>query len=187
MALAVGSVSALEQATSAALAPVVAEARVAVPQAAAANLDETGWRAARNRGWRWTVVTTSLTVCHIDAGRGGRVAQALLGARWAGIVGADRGTMDTWPGGERRQVCWAHRKRDCQKLVHRSEGSRPIGTGLLAVEAAVFRLWHRFRREEIDRAALQQVLVEAVAAPNDTAAGVCHAVLKVWPAWGTFV
>jgi transposase len=138
---AVGSVSALEQAPRAARAPVVEEARVAVQQAAVANLDETGWRAARNRGWLWTVVTTSRTVFPSDASRGGRVAQALRGARWAGIVGADRGTMYTWLGRARRPVCWAHRKRDFQKLVDWSAGSRPIGTGLLAIAAAVCRLW----------------------------------------------
>lgn len=41
-----GTVSAVEQLVSAALAPVVAEARAAVQDAAVANLDETGWPAS---------------------------------------------------------------------------------------------------------------------------------------------
>jgi transposase len=196
--LAVGSVAAVEQAASAALEPVVTEMRAAVQQAAVANLDETGWRQGRQRAWVWTVVTATLTVFHIDASRGGKVAQALLGALWAGVVGSDRGTMYSWLERERRQVCWAHLKRDFQKLVDWSEGSRPIGKRLLALEAEVFTVWYRFRREEIDRATLQQevaplqaamhqVLEEAAVGPNAKAAGVCHELLKVWPALWTFV
>jgi transposase len=197
VAVCVGSVSALEQAMSAALAPVVGEARTAVPQAAVANLDETGWRQGRKRAWLWTVVTATLTVFHIDPSRGGTVAQALLGAAWAGIVGSDRGTMYNWLPAERRQVCWAHLKRDFQKLVDWGPGARPIGQRLLAIEAQVFGAWHRFRRAEIDRPVLQHrlvplqaemahVLEEAITGPDAKAAGVCWELRKLWPALWTF-
>src|SRR5215216_6345594 len=146
--LAVGSVSALEQATSAALEPVVDHAQAAVQQAAVANLDETSWRQTRQRAWVWTVVTATLTIFHINPSRGGAVARALLGDAWTGIVGSDRGTMYKWLPADRRQVCWAHLKRDFHKLVDWGPASRPIGQQLLAVEAQVFALWHRFRRGE---------------------------------------
>src|SRR5437764_6083281 len=42
--LSLGAVVRQEQAESAALAPVVAQARAAVHQAAVVNMDETGWR-----------------------------------------------------------------------------------------------------------------------------------------------
>jgi transposase len=195
--LCVGSVSALEQAMSAALAPVVNEAQTAVQQAAVANLDETGWRQGRKRAWVWTVVTATLTIFHIDPSRGGKVAQALLGAAWAGIVGSDRGTMYSWLPAARRQVCWAHLKRDFQKLVDWGAGARPIGQRLLAIEATVFTEWHRFRCGAIDRPALvylltplqaemAQVLEEAIAGADAKAAGVCWELQKLWPALWTF-
>src|SRR4051794_29018511 len=46
-----GAVLRQEQAQSAALAPVVAEALAEVQQAAAVNMDETGWRQAKQRAW----------------------------------------------------------------------------------------------------------------------------------------
>lgn len=195
--VAVGSVSALEQTMSAALEPVVAQARAAVPQAPVANMDETGWRQGRKRAWVWTVVTAALTVFHIDPSRSGPVARMLLGAAWAGIVGTDRGTMYSWLPAERRQVCWAHLKRDFQKLVDWGPGARPIGRRLLAIEAALFTEWHRFRSGESDRPTLQQALVplqvemarvldEAIAGPDAKAAGVCWELRKLWPALWTF-
>ena len=47
-----GAVVRQEQAQSAALAPVVEEARAAVQQAAVVNMDETGWREAEERAAR---------------------------------------------------------------------------------------------------------------------------------------
>ena len=196
--LAVGSVSALEQAMSTALAPMVAEAQAAVPRAPVANVDETSWREARRRAWLWTVVTATLTVFQIAPNRSGKVAQALLGAAWAGILGSDRGTMYAWWDRERRQVCWAHLKRDFQKLVDWGPGSRPIGRQLLATEAEVFACWQRFRAGVIDRATLaqevapqqvtlRQTLEEGAAGTDAKAAGVCRELLKLWPALWTFV
>jgi transposase len=195
--LCVGSVSALEQTMSAALGPVVAEAQAAAQTAPVANMDETGWREGRTRAWVWTVVTAALTVFHIDPRRGGQVARRLLGADWSGVVGTDRGTMYSWLPAERRQVCWAHLKRDFQKLVDWGPGARPIGQRLLTIEAQVFAGWHRFRAGEIDRPALlgilaprqaemAQVLEEAIAGTDAKAAGVCWELRKLWPALWTF-
>jgi transposase len=197
VAVGVGSVSAMEAATSGALAPVVDEVRTAAGQATVANMDETGWREGRKRAWVWTMVTATLTVFHIAPSRGGTVAQTLLGAAWAGIVGTDRGTMYSWLPAECRQVCWAHLKRDFQKLVDWGPGARPIGQRLLAIEAQVFAAWHRFRRGDIDRPALghllaplqaemAEVLEEAITGPDAKAAGVCWELRKLGPALCTF-
>ena len=196
--VAVGTVSALEQTVSAALAPVVAEAQAAVPQAPVVNMDETGWREARRRVWLWTVVTATLTVFQINASRGGAVARGLLGSPWAGIVGSDRGSMYRWLERERRQVCWAHLKRDFQKLVDWGPGPRPIGARLLAIEAEVFRHWHRYRAGELDRAGvrgamapvqmeLAAVLAEGASEGHPVAQSLCRALQKLDAALWTFV
>ena len=84
--LSLGAVVRQEQAQSAALAPVVAEARAAVQQAAVVNMDETGWRQEQQRAWLWTVVTAELTVFLIDRSRG-----RCSGARAASAATARRG------------------------------------------------------------------------------------------------
>ena len=125
------------------------------------------------------------------------MARALLGPDWAGLVGSDRGTMDKWLPADRRQVCWAHLKRDFQKLVDWGPASRPTGQQLLAIEAQVFAPWHRFRRGELDRrtllndlapsqATMWQVLVTGSDGPTGKAAGGCSELRPLWPALWTF-
>jgi len=55
--MALGSVVELEQATSAALAPVVAAAHAVAQHATVVNVDETGWREGRRKAWLWVMVT----------------------------------------------------------------------------------------------------------------------------------
>src|SRR2546430_14262596 len=86
--LSLGAVVRQEQAQSAALAPVVEEARAAVQQADVVNLDETGWRQDKRRAWLWTVVTAELAMFWIDRRRSGAVVDALLGTAFAGVVGS---------------------------------------------------------------------------------------------------
>jgi transposase len=194
----VGTVSALEQRVSAALAPVVAEAQAAVQQAPVVNMDETPWRESRRRVWLWTAVAATITIFQIHASRGGAVARALLGDAWAGIVGSDRGTMYTWLERERRQVCWAHLKRNFQQLVDWGPGPRPVGERLLAIEAQVFRHWHHFRAGALDRAGLAAalaplqaemtaVLGEGATAGHPVAQALCRSLQKLAPALWTFV
>src|SRR5437588_5580687 len=85
-----GAVVRQEQVQSAALAPVVEEARAAIQQAAVVNMDEMGWRQEQQRAWLWTAVTTELTVFQIDRSRGGAAIEALLGPAFTGVVGSDR-------------------------------------------------------------------------------------------------
>src|SRR5581483_8062415 len=67
--LCAGQVCALEQQTSAALAPVVAELKQELRRCDV-NMDETGWREGPGRPWLWVAVTTYLTVYHLVASRG---------------------------------------------------------------------------------------------------------------------
>lgn len=196
--VAVGTVSTIEQQVSAALAPVVAEARAAVRQAAVANVDETGWRQGRQRAWVWTVVTALVTVFQIDRSRGGQVLRTLLGPTWAGIVGSDRFSAYRWLAVEQRQVCWAHLTRDFQKLADWGPGPRPIGQRLLAITAQVFELWHRFQAGELDRweltVAISRVAAEMAAVLDDgavhghpVAQALCRQLQALWPALWTFI
>ena len=99
--VALGSVVELEQAPSAALAPVVAAAHTLAQQAIVANpsassgqaLDETGWREGRRKAWLWVMVTALLTVFRVDRARSGQVARELLGFLTQANQAARLGTL----------------------------------------------------------------------------------------------
>lgn len=62
MDLGLGSVTAIEQATSAALSEPVAEAQAAVKEQPVANVDETGFQENNRRAWLWVAVTPVVTL-----------------------------------------------------------------------------------------------------------------------------
>jgi len=192
-----GAVVRQEQAQSAALAPVVEEARAAVQQAAVVYMDETGWRQAQRRAWLWTIVTAGLTVFRIDRSRGGAVVDALLGVDFAGVVGSDRWSAYNRFPAERRALCWAHLKRHFQALVDRGGEAEPVGRWGLAEIERLFTFWHCFRTDELDRRELQRRLIPLQARlgrllrrgqenPDRKAAALCRELTKWWPALWTF-
>jgi transposase len=74
----VGSVGALEQAVSAALAAPVAEAATYVQRQPVRNADETSWREKTKRVWWWISVTPVVTIFRLLPTRGAAGAKALL-------------------------------------------------------------------------------------------------------------
>ena len=196
--LSVGALARLEEATSAALAPVVDEVAVAVQQAAVANLDETGWWQGNTRHWLWTVVTDTLTLFRLDPSRGKAVVRALLGPAWTGIVGSDRYSAYRSLPLERRQICWAHLIREFRRIAAYNQHQRPLGSRLLDITARIFAAWYRFRAAAIERPAflvelaplqaeLRDALEAGLAPPHAVVAGpLCGNLLDAWPALWTF-
>ena len=196
--LSVGALAHLERATSAALAPTVAEVAAAVRQAAVANLDETGWWQGAKRAWLWTVVTETLTLSRLDPSRGKAVVQDLLGADWTGIVGSDRYSAYRYLPLEQRQLCWAHLIREFRRIAAYNRHQRPLGERLLTITGQVFDAWGRFEAGAIDRPALRQELAPCQAElrqaledgldpPHAVVAGaLCGNLLDCWPALWTF-
>jgi transposase len=141
----VGSIAALEQAVSRALAAPVAEATRYVQQQHMRNVDETGWREKAKRVWLWVCATPLVTVFQVLASRSAASAKGLLGEDFPGVAGTDRYSAYNWMDPLRRQLCWAHLKRDFIAFVERGGESARIGTALLAAEAQLFALWYRVR------------------------------------------
>jgi transposase len=95
----VGTISQLEQATTAAVAAPVEEAHTYVHEQAVAHLDETSWRQGGKRAWLWVAVTSLGTVFVVRMSRGGPVARELLGETFCGLlVQPSRSTSPFRPG-----------------------------------------------------------------------------------------
>src|SRR5262249_54041716 len=114
--LALGTVSKLQAPRSAALAPAHAEAAAAVRAAVVKHADATGWKRAGKLCWLWLAATGTVAAFLIHTQRGWQALQALLGETVKGFVCSDRWTAYARLSPFGRQLCWAHRKRDFQKL-----------------------------------------------------------------------
>ncbi len=196
--LSLGSVAALEQQVSAAVATPVAEAVAYVQQHAVVNADETGWHEGTQRVWLWTAVTPLVTVFMVLATRGRLGAQTLLGATFAGIVGSDRWSGYTWVDPTCRQVCWAHLRRDFAAFVERCGEPARLGQALLAVSAPIFGLWYRVRDGTLSRTAfvaameplqaqVGALLQEGATLEHAKTRRACQNIRKLEPALWTFV
>jgi transposase len=153
-----GTVANLEARVSAALAPAHAGALAAVRAAGVKNVDETGWKLAGKLRWLWVAATDGVAAFLIHARRGWEALTALLGEKVRGLVCSDRWSAYGRLSPYRRQVCWAHLKRDFQKLVDRGGPAGRLGEKLQRVAGQVFEQWHLFRGGGIDRAELQRRL-----------------------------
>jgi transposase len=195
--LSVGSVDALCQATSAALAAPVAAAVATLPAAPVVNADETPWKAGKARPWLWVAVTALVTVFQIASSRSSQVIKDLVGVDYHGTLGTDRYAAYAWLDVAFRQLCWAHLARDFQALVDRGGTAAPLGKAALDLVHQLFTAWHQFRAGTLDRPGLQvaigkvdETLATLVHAgqenPDPQAAGLCRALLRLWPALWTF-
>ncbi len=153
--LSLGSIPAQEAAVSAALAQPVTAAQTYVQQQPAANVDETGWHEQSQRAWLWVGATPLVAVFLVLTTRGAQGAKQLLGEAFHGIVGSDRWSAYNWLDPPRRQLCWAHLKRDFQKLIERGGESHHLGHALLTEVETLFRLWGQLKAGTLGRGDFQ--------------------------------
>jgi transposase len=193
-----GSISALEASVSAALAEPVAQAQTYVQQQPVNNVDETSWREGNQRTWLWINTTPWVTIFLLLATRGAAGAKHVLGQVLNKIVGSDRWSAYNWLDPQRRQVCWAHLKRDFQALVDRGGESARIGRALLDQVEQMFRLWSRVRDGPLDRTNFQiamqpiqarvgELLRQGAGLSHNKTRRTCENILKLEAALWTFV
>jgi transposase len=153
--LSLGTVANLEQEMSAALAPAHAEGLQAVREADVKNVDKTSWKLAGKLCWLWVAAAGTAAAFLIHAYRGWDALMALLGGTVTGFVCSDRWSayarLSPWC----RRICWAHLRRDFQKLVDRGGPAARLGRKLQRIAERVFTEWHLFRGGGCDRRQLQ--------------------------------
>jgi transposase len=154
--MSVGAVVGCQQQASKAVAAPVADAQKHVVAAPLKHADETGWYEGtkRARAWLWTAVTDSVVVFMVHARRNSDAAKALL-VRAAGVLISDRyGAYSWWPD-RKRQLCWAHLKRDAQAIADRGGESAFVGQSLLDEIERMFHWWHRVRDGTLTRSSFK--------------------------------
>lgn len=154
--ISLGKVSNIEKEMTTALAGAYGQIQKQVRCAPVKNVDETGWKRAGR--WLWTAVTQTGVLFRIDRGRNWHGLQGLLGSKVQGIVTSDRAGLYNHLKTSRRAICWAHLKRDFQRVVDRGGTSKALGEQGLAIIHDIFETWHRFRKGELDRPGLAQAM-----------------------------
>ena len=196
--VALGTVANLEQEVSAALAEPHQEAVAAVRAAAVKHADETSWKLRGRLCWLWTAATAQVVAFLIHAKRGAVGLTALLGTAIGGILCSDRWSVYERVPAKRRQLCWAHLKRDFQKVLDRGGPSAFVGRRGRLLVKKVFAAWHAFREGQTTRAQLkdqlaplmnqmQRLLLEgAILGEDARVAAFCENLLALEPALWKF-
>lgn len=196
--LCTGSVDAICQHASDALAGPYDQLRDWIRGQDALHVDETGWRTAGDSRALWAATTAGASLFEIAERCNREQFDALIGP-FPGIVISDR-----WPGYEhldpdRRQVCWSHLQRDFRRHSEGLAEQKTFGEHGLELTGRVFAAWRAYQHEHHDRARLQtdlEPIQSALRALLEDAGRkskrtryhrrFANNLLKIWPALWTF-
>ena len=196
--LASGTVDAICQRASAALADPHERLVASVLEADAVNVDETGWFRAGEGRTLWTAATPGAAVFRVAENRHRDRLEELLGD-YAGIVCSDRWWAYDHLDPESRQVCWQHLTRDFRRHAEGMAEQKQFGEAGLALTGRLFSAWHDFqdhrdrRRLARETKPIQRELRTLLdRAGRKSTRTRYHRVfanklLKIWPALWTFV
>jgi transposase len=193
-----GSTQAFGEEVSAALLGAYQQIRRSVRSSALAWVDETGWSLRGLSRWIWVAATSTATLFRIGRNRSTRSRELLLGCDYGGVLTSDRWrAYDSHPL-DRRQLCWAHLKRNLQGLADRNGPGAHLGHWGVQEAERLFRAWHAYLRGEISRAELRRTMVpvrmrlrrllrRGIASQDRHARALSRDLLRLWPALWTFL
>jgi transposase len=194
-----GSVDAICQHASAALADGHDALRGWVLAQDAVHVDETGWRTGGDSRALWGMTTASASIFQIAEHCNREQFDELVGD-YQGIIISDRWAGYEHLDPERRQVCWSHLQRDFRRHSEGLAEQKTFGQTGLELTGQVFTAWRAYQHAHHDRDRLAgeitpiqtelQTLLEH--AGRNSKRTRLHRVfanklLKIWPALWTFV
>jgi len=194
-----GWIAKLQRIAAKSLEKPYAQIRQQVRHAAVVHIDETSYKLENQSGWLWGAIENGASLFRIAGSRGAQIAQQILGETYSGIVVSDRYSSYNWLPTQRRQLCWAHLKRDFTKLSESKHGpTRQIGEQLLELQSRIFDNWHRFQDGKLARSTLKRkrlvwqgemhtLLEQGWLTGNKKAAGMCRHIWKYFDALWTFL
>lgn len=192
-----GTVEAVLARVGAALADPHEDLLHAVRSSPHLNMDETGWRLQGSQRALWGMFTDQHAYFHVAADRHEDHAKMLL-ADTRAIVTSDRWWAYSHLPLARRQICWAHLRRDFTAHAEGLAEEKRFGELGLHVCERLFWAWevyqHTGDRRELKRqtAFLRRELKPALrrfagkSPRNKYCRGMARNLLKAWPALWTF-
>jgi transposase len=194
----IATVKRAEETVSEAIVAPVEEAKAYVQTQKIVNCDETSHAECGNRMWAWVAIANMVAVFMIAQKRSAKIAKALLGDKFKGILGSDRYSAYSWIPAFQRQVCWAHLKRDFKKISERPGKSKMIGLRLLVYVKRMFHYWHQVRDGTMThkqfrilmepiRCKVELLLTSGTKVENSKTKGTCIEILKVKEALWKFI
>jgi transposase len=192
-----GTVDAILERVADALEEPDADLLDRVRAAKALNMDETGWRTAGERRALWGAFSDRHAVLRVRANRHEDHAKDLL-AGTAAIVTSDRWWAYSHLPIGRRQVCWAHLRRDFKAHAEGLAAEKAFGEAALRICDELFWTWEIYqhtrdrkqlrRRIRAVRRAFKPILrtYAGKQARYRHTRGIARNLLKVWPALWTF-
>ncbi len=193
-----GTVQAVCERVSKAIAAPVAALENALPDAPQVFMDETGWKQHGKRRWLWTASTAAFSVFAIHTRRSSAQVRAWLPAGPTGILTADRWSAYNHLPADRRQLCWAILERDLKGLAESNPDDTEIRSLLQGVYE-MYRHWHAFKAGSLPRSELQASVAAfrtqlhawatAAAASKEKGKrrGLSRDLIRLWPAVFDFV
>jgi transposase len=192
-----GTVDAILERVADALQDPDADLLERVRGAKALNMDETGWRTAGQRRALWGAFSDRHAVLRVRSDRHEDHARELL-ADTTAIVTSDRWWAYSHLPLRRRQVCWAHLRRDFKAHAEGLGAEKAFGEAGLRVCDELFWTWeiyqHTRDRKELRRRirALRREFKPILRSYAGKQAryrhtrGMARNLLKIWPALWTF-
>jgi transposase len=192
-----GTVDAIVGRTAAALQEPHADLLGALRGSRAVNMDETGWRTAGQRRALWGIFDQRHAYLQVERDRHADHAKELL-ADTKAIVTSDRWWAYAHLPLARRQLCWAHLRRDFSAHAEGLGAEKEFGEAGLALCARVFWGWEVFAhtgdRRELKRTvrSLQREYKPIIGsfaakrARNRLCRRMANNLIKAWPALWTF-
>ncbi len=194
-----GTVDAICQRASEALAGPHCHLQDWVLDQDAVHVDETGWRTRGQGRALWTATTPQATFLQIAEHGNREQFNALIGTEYPGTVISDRWNGYSHLDPTRRQVCWSHIQRDFRRHTEGLGEQKTFGEQGLQLTRSVFAAWHAYQHKHHDRQRLQaqiapiqtelRALLEQASpkkARNRRHRRFANNLLKVWPALWTF-
>lgn len=122
-----------------------------VKESSSVHSDETGHNRDGKNHWMWGFISNTAAFFSIHASRGKKVLRSMMGD-FKHILISDRYAVYNMFESSKRQICWAHLKRDFTKLSEKDDKIiARIGKNLLECESNLFKIWHEFKSEKITR------------------------------------
>ena len=111
-------------------------------------VDESPTKEKNTKAWLWVAVAPLFVVFGIFLNRKRASLKAMIGDYSGVILNCDRAKM--YFDGKRLQWCWAHLKRDIQKLIDSSDNQvKRLGHDLMRQQKLLFHHWRSFKEKAI--------------------------------------